>query len=89
MDTMMDLALLVGSDVPFFIKGGAKLVEGRGEIINDYNSSILNDLYFLLVIPPFNISTKWAYQNIKKKLDVSFYSNKFPALDTNVDWKFF
>ena len=47
---LLDLGLKVGSDVPFFIEGGIKLIKGRGEIIEKYTASILKSLFFK--IPP-------------------------------------
>ena len=75
--------------MPFFIDGKIKFIQGRGEIINQYAAPILSTLYILLIFPPFKISTKWAFSKIKKSLHESLYSNKFPALDSKVNWKFF
>ena len=86
---LLDLGLKVGSDVPFFIEGGIKLIKGRGEIIKKHTASILESLFFLLVFPNFSISTKWAYNKLKKTLEYGVDSTKFPALDGNVDWKLF
>ena len=86
---LINIAKEIGSDVPFFIKGGIKLIKGTGDIIQDYPSPILNSLSFLLVFPKFSISTSWAYKKIKKTLHNHLDSDKFPALDEYVDWKLF
>ena len=86
---LINIAKEIGSDVPFFIKGGIKLIKGTGDIIQDYPSPILNSLFFLLVFPKFSISTSWAYKKIKKTLHNHLDSDKFPALDEYVDWKLF
>ncbi len=86
---LLDMGLKIGSDVPFFIEGGIKLIKGRGEIIEKYTASILKSLFFLLVFPHFSISTKWAYNKLKNTLEDGVDSPKFPALDSNVDWKLF
>ena len=86
---LYDFSLKIGSDVPFFIEGGIKLVSGRGEIINDYSAPLINDLYILLIFPNFSVDTSWAYKKIKKKLQYKEYSTKFPALDSQVNWKLF
>jgi len=86
---LMEIGIKIGSDVPFFINGGCKLVSGRGEIINKYKSPNLKSLSFLLFFPKFSISTSWAYKKIKNNLDNRLDSPKFPALDEVVDWKLF
>ena len=86
---LYDFSLKIGSDVPFFIEGGIKLVSGRGEIINDYSAPLINDLYILLIFPDFSVDTSWAYKKIKNKLQYKEYSTKFPALDSQVNWKLF
>ena len=88
-DDMEKIGLSIGSDVPFFIKGGTSLVEGRGEKISSYSDMVLKDLFFLIIIPSFKISTKWAYNKIKKNLDGNLESYKFPPLDSQGDLKFF
>ena len=86
---LLEIATVIGSDVPFFINGKIQLVEGRGEILNEYQSPILKKLYMLLIIPKFKISTKWAFSKIKKTLHETLDSNKFPPLDSEVNWEFF
>ena len=88
-EQLYDFSLKIGSDVPFFIEGGIKLVSGRGEIINDYSAPLINDLYILLIFPDFSVDTSWAYKKIKNKLQYKEYSTKFPALDSQVNWKLF
>ena len=43
----------------------------------------------LLIIPKFKISTRWAFSKIKKTLHETLDSNKFPPLDSEVNWEFF
>lgn len=54
-----DLGKKIGSDVPFFFKGGIARVTGRGEIIQPIPFIKLN---LLIVSPPFQVSTAWAYK---------------------------
>jgi len=86
---LLKFAEMIGSDVPFFINGKIQFIEGRGEILKPHASPIKKQLYILLIIPKFSISTQWAFSQIKKTLDESSSSYKFPALDSNVNWKFF
>ena len=86
---LINIAKEIGSDVPFFIKGGTKFVTGVGDIIKNHSSPIIKKLSFLLIFPKFSISTKWAYKNIKNNLHNHLDSYKFPALDEYVDWKLF
>ena len=83
-------ALEIGSDVPFFIEGGVKFVKGRGEKLETVqNSSKFQSLYFLIVIPEFSISTKWAYEKLKKALKSNSKQYKFPTLDQRLNWSLF
>ena len=86
---LITMAKKIGSDVPFFIKGGIKQIHGVGDIIYNYSAPILKSLQFILIFPEFSISTAWAYKKIKKTLHNHIDSNKFPALDEYVDWQLF
>ena len=70
-EELMKNAKSLGSDVPFFLKGGTALVKGRGENIK-WEKDIPR-LDFLLAIPSFSISTKDAYQmwDDKQKQDLT------------------
>lgn len=67
-DTHLDKAQLgamatqIGSDVSFFLDGGAAIVSGRGEIIKPIAPR--NDFGIVLVWPGFGISTAWAYATL-------------------------
>ena len=60
-----ELGKKIGSDVPFFIEGGIKEISGTGDEVYEINYSILENKYFLLVLPSFSVSTNWAYKKIK------------------------
>src|SRR4030042_6633058 len=54
---LIELAARLGSDVPFFIHGGAGLVEGRGEKVTPLEA--VAPRWFVLLIPPLSkISNK-------------------------------
>ena len=86
---LLEISEMIGSDAPFFINGKIQFIEGKGEILKPHAAPIKKKLYILLIIPKFSISTKWAFSKIKKTLDESSRGYKFPALDSNVNWKFF
>jgi 4-diphosphocytidyl-2-C-methyl-D-erythritol kinase len=54
------VAVQLGSDVPFFLVGGTGLGLGRGEEV--YALESLPRYWTVLVIPPFGVATKDAYQ---------------------------
>ncbi len=58
---LRDLALKLGSDVPFFIKGVPCVARGRGERLRPV---LLPRLLVLLYCPDFSVSTSWAYQQL-------------------------
>ncbi len=61
------LALKVGSDVPFFIQGGAAIVSGRGEKIRQIESR--DDLHFVVIMPDVHSSTKEAFTAFDEQKD--------------------
>lgn len=54
------LAIRLGADVPFFVPCQPARVEGIGEILTAVPS--LPPRWFVIVAPPFGISTPWAYR---------------------------
>ncbi|MCK4420220.1 4-(cytidine 5'-diphospho)-2-C-methyl-D-erythritol kinase [candidate division WOR-3 bacterium] len=69
---LIEMAKELGSDVPFFIKGGTAHVTGRGEEIDWVDD--IPKLYLLLAVPDFGISTEWAYRmwdEKKSKVDLT------------------
>ena len=57
-EELMQLGTTVGSDVPFFIKGGAAYARGRGDELTFFS---LPRMSLLVYYPGYSISTKWAY----------------------------
>jgi 4-diphosphocytidyl-2-C-methyl-D-erythritol kinase len=62
-EELMGLASEIGSDVPFFIKGGAAYAKGRGDDLNFFK---LPHMRLVLYYPGYPISTKWAYEEYDK-----------------------
>ena len=74
-EKLSKIALTIGADVPFFLKGGTQIASGIGEQLVELNG-IINGVY-LLIIPKFKIDTRWAYKSFKKflqrpKVEVNF-----------------
>ena len=65
-DQLKEIASELGSDVPFFIEGGTALATGRGEHLAAVCLS--NPFHILVVYPDINISTAWAYNQVKLDL---------------------
>ena len=86
-----DLALKIGSDVPFFLMGGTVLGQGRGDILTPLDWK--PDCWIVIVHPGFHVSTSWAYSQAKIPLTKeekftkfkSIFIKSFPhALDENL-----
>lgn len=60
------LAARLGSDINFFLAGGAAICRGRGEQVEPIPCKLSATI--LLVNPGFGISTKWAYANWARTL---------------------
>ena len=65
---LLDLALQLGSDVPFFVFGKTAWAEGRGEILKEFD---YKDRFFLLALPEIKISTKYAFNELSKLKEVT------------------
>lgn len=72
-DDLMEMALSIGADVPFFIYKKPAIASGVGEKLKDYHG--LQKLKVLMVFPGFGVSTSQVYKSLnlgltkcKKKL---------------------
>lgn len=63
LDTLLELGLHVGSDVPFCILGGTALAQGRGEILDPLPPG--PHLELVLVKPPLQLSTAEVYAALR------------------------
>jgi len=57
------MAAEIGSDVPFFIRGGTAIGEGRGERLTPID--LQWDCWILLVCPAISVSTAWVYNQAR------------------------
>jgi 4-diphosphocytidyl-2-C-methyl-D-erythritol kinase len=60
------LAGRLGSDVPFFIRGGTARATGRGERVRQIGP--LPPTWVVVATPPIEVSTSWAYGLLRKQL---------------------
>jgi 4-diphosphocytidyl-2-C-methyl-D-erythritol kinase len=67
LEALERLAAEVGSDCPYFVRGGLKVMRGRGERLDEAPASAISALHgrrVLVVKPPFGISTPEAYAGL-------------------------
>jgi 4-diphosphocytidyl-2-C-methyl-D-erythritol kinase len=57
---LMEMGLEIGADVPFFFLEGSAIGSGIGEKLRKID---LPTLWYVLIYPNFEVSTRWAYQN--------------------------
>lgn len=65
-ELIIEIANNVGADVPFFLFNKPAFVEGIGEKLTTFLR--FPTLYFVIIVPDFSISTRWAYENFKLTL---------------------
>ena len=61
-ETLEAIGLMVGSDMPFCVRGGTALAEGRGEILTDLTP--LPECTFVLCKPEFGIPTPTLFARV-------------------------
>ena len=88
-EELESLCSQIGADVPFFVRGGIQLGEGTGGKLTKVSKKL--DGFLLLVIPPFQISTSWAYRKTKRILEEVSKNVNFKCLieKENISFKFF
>jgi 4-diphosphocytidyl-2-C-methyl-D-erythritol kinase len=71
-ESLNEIALKLGSDVPFFLKPGPAEIRGRGEKLRELSD--YPKFNVLIIKPSFAISTLEAYQNCIPKREINFPS---------------
>jgi len=66
-EMLLQYALKLGSDCPFFLKNTPQFASGRGELMHDVDIRLAGK-YLLVIYPGFHISTKASFENIVPKL---------------------
>jgi 4-diphosphocytidyl-2-C-methyl-D-erythritol kinase len=75
---LAEMAIAIGSDVPFFLYGGTALGQGRGEVLTPLHWPL--DWRMVLVCPGFRVSTSWAYSKAKIALTKEEKFTKFKSI---------
>ncbi|MCD6594140.1 4-(cytidine 5'-diphospho)-2-C-methyl-D-erythritol kinase [bacterium] len=65
---LIEIGTEIGSDVPFFFTDGSAIATKKGEIIKPIELPL--SYFVFLIIPDFQISTVWAYSQIRNYLTV-------------------
>ena len=63
---LLNIALKLGADVPFFLNGGTALAFGIGEKLKPITAPF--NFYCVLIYPNIEISSTWAYKNFNFSL---------------------
>ncbi|MFP4664183.1 MAG: 4-(cytidine 5'-diphospho)-2-C-methyl-D-erythritol kinase [Bacteroidales bacterium] len=81
---LIDYALKLGSDCPFFIKNKPVVAYGRGEIMEEIPLDLSGN-FILLVFPGIHVSTAEAFKDIEPK-KAGFDLKQLPSLPQQ-EWK--
>lgn len=68
LDELAAMGAELGSDVPFFARGGTQLGRGRGSDLTPLPN--LNRVVFIVLKPAFSVATEGAYRSLKMGLTV-------------------
>ena len=73
--SLHEIALRLGSDVPFFLKGGCQYCFGRGEVLEKYR---FDSRLFLIILknPNVSLSTSEIYKKYSDKFEANFLSSE-------------
>ncbi|MEW6041707.1 MAG: 4-(cytidine 5'-diphospho)-2-C-methyl-D-erythritol kinase [Elusimicrobiota bacterium] len=94
-DVLNKIALKIGADVPFFLKGGCCLAEGVGEKIKPLKTEWdEKPLWLVIVKPDFSTSTRQVYSSFDSLKKIKTKSqrtkkNKLPGILKLTDLDFF
>ncbi len=80
-DTLASLGLVLGADVPVFVRGQAAWAEGVGEILTPVTPP---EAWFLVVVPPVSVSTADIFSDVELTRDTP--RMKIPDLLAGGGW---
>lgn len=66
-EELLEMAAMLGSDVPFFLQDGDAAARGRGELLEYFSWDC--PWWIVLVNPGIHVSTAWAYRNLRLSAD--------------------
>ena len=72
-ETLRELALQLGADVPFFLEPRPCIARGVGENLEPVER--WPELWYLIVTPRFQVSTAWVYGNLRLGLTSNEYDH--------------
>jgi 4-diphosphocytidyl-2-C-methyl-D-erythritol kinase len=78
-EDLINIGLKIGADVPFFIYGKTAWAFGIGEQLQ--NADEIPPMWFVLVNPGFEVSTKKVYENLKLGLTKEGIKYNIPRLE--------
>lgn len=81
--TLHEIGASIGSDIPFFFYLPICIVLGRGDIVKPLK--IEKSYTLLLVKPSFSISTKWAYESLDMKTQLT---TEYEKINNNI-WQLY
>ena len=73
---LLNYALQLGSDCPFFIINKPCFASGRGEVLEELELD-LSAFKFVLINPNIHVNTGWAFGKLAKESDVSKLSDHY------------
>lgn len=82
-DDLMKIGAKLGADVPFFIFGKTAWASGIGNRLQSAEN--IPALWFVLINPGFEVSTKMVYENLNLRLTKRAVNYKCPVLHTADD----
>jgi 4-diphosphocytidyl-2-C-methyl-D-erythritol kinase len=83
LENLIQIGASIGSDIPFFLNLPICIIEGRGEIVKPLK---IDKTYTLLLVKPsFGISTKWAYESLNLKTQLT---ENYEKINNNI-WQLY
>jgi 4-diphosphocytidyl-2-C-methyl-D-erythritol kinase len=85
-DELLSLGRRIGADVPFQLAGGTWFAQDIGDRLTPVDC--IADPWYVLVVPNCEVSTAWAYGNLKTDRGKRTFSARLRQHDWNITWDF-